>query len=140
VYSFGAGLFFLGYSQIPGGLIVERWGMRRISALILWVWGAYLMSLSFIHSADSFFIGRFLLGIAEVGLVPGIRRLPLPLVSRGVSCSRQMAWFFLCSPVALAAGGPLAALLLQIRWFGLAGWRWLALLDGIPALFCGVVT
>lgn len=141
VYGFGAGLFFLGYMllQIPGGLIVERWGMRRITTMILCIWGMCAMSLSVIHTAGAFFLGRFLLGVAEGGLVPGIV-VYLSHWFPGQYRARAMAGFFLCSPVALATGGPLAALLLQIHWLGLAGWRWLAILEGIPALFFGGLT
>lgn len=140
-YGLGAGLFFLGYLmlQIPGGLIVERWGMRRMTSLILWAWGICAASLGAIHTSHSFFAGRFLLGVAEGGLVPGI----IVYLSRwfaGPYRARAMAGFFLCSPVALATGGPLASLLLRIHWLGFAGWRWLALLEGAPAVITGTIT
>jgi MFS transporter, ACS family, tartrate transporter len=141
VYGFGAGLFFVGYLllEIPGALIVQRWGVRRWTARILLTWGLCAVSLSFIQSATSFYIGRFLLGVAEGGLFPGI----IVYLSRWVPArhrAKAIASFVLASPVALALGGPLAGMLLAIHWFGVAGWRWLLVVEGIPALVFAVLT
>ena len=74
VYGFGAGLFFIGYLvlEIPGALIVQRWGARRWIARILATWGICTTVAGFIHTANQFYAARFLLGLAEAGLVPGV--------------------------------------------------------------------
>jgi ACS family tartrate transporter-like MFS transporter len=141
VYGFGAGLFFVGYLllEIPGALIVQRWGLRRWTARILLTWGLCAISLSLVHTASSFYIGRFVLGVAEGGLFPGI----IVYLSRWIPSrhrAKAIASFVLASPVALAIGGPLAGLLLSIRWLGVPGWRWLLIVEGIPALIFAVLT
>jgi ACS family tartrate transporter-like MFS transporter len=141
VYGFGAGLFFVGYLllEIPGALIVQRWGVRRWTARILLTWGLCAIGLSFVQSATSFYIGRFLLGVAEGGLFPGI----IVYLSHWVPArhrAKAIASFVLASPVALALGGPLAGLLLAIHWLGVPGWRWLLIVEGIPALAFSVLT
>ena len=141
IYGFGAGLFFVGYllPEIPGALIVQRWGARRWVTLIMLLWGACALSLGFIHSAASFYIGRFCLGVAEGGLFPGV----IVYLSHWIPArygAGAIAIFTLASPAALAAGGPLAGLLLTIRWMGLSGWRWLSILEAVPALGFGILT
>jgi MFS transporter, ACS family, tartrate transporter len=141
VYGFGAGLFFVGYllPEIPGALIVERRGARRWVALIMLAWGSCALTLGFIHSAHAFYLGRFCLGVAEGGLFPGI----IVYLSHWIPprCGAgAIAVFTLASPAALAAGGPLAGLLLTIRWMGLSGWRWLSILEALPAIGFGILT
>lgn len=139
-YGFGAGLFFLGYLllEIPGALIVQRWGVRRWTSCILLSWGLCALGLSCIHTSTGFYVGRFLLGVAEGGLFPGfIVYLAHWIPSR--HRAGAIATFVLASPVALAVGGPLAGLLLQIHWFGFAGWRWLSVVEAIPALVFSVL-
>lgn len=141
IYGFGAGLFFLGYLllEIPGALIVQRWGARPWITAIMFSWGACALALGFIHSAASFYIGRFLLGIAEGGLFPGV----IVYLSQWVPSRHRagaIAIFTLASPAALAAGGPVAGLLLNIRWLGLSGWRWLCILEALPAVGFAILT
>jgi ACS family tartrate transporter-like MFS transporter len=141
VFGLGAGLFFLGYVllEIPGALIVERYGARRWTARILVTWGVCTICLGFIHTAHQFYAGRFVLGVAEAGFFPGmIVYLThwVPSRYRGGA----IATLVIASPVALAMGGPIASLLLPIHWFRLAGWRWLSILEGVPAIVLGVVT
>lgn len=141
VYGFGAGLFFIGYLvlEIPGALIVQRWGARRWIARILATWGICTVVAGFIHTANQFYAARFLLGLAEAGLVPGVLVYLhewFPAQYR----ARALAKFFIASSVALAIGGPIAGLILRITWWGVPGWRWLFVLEGIPAVVLAVVT
>lgn len=141
VFGFGAGLFFLGYVllEIPGALIVEGYGARRWTARILVSWGICTICLGFIHTAHQFYIWRFVLGTAEAGFFPGmIVHLTHWVPSR--YRARAIAAFVIASPVALAVGGPIASLLLPLHWLQLAGWRWLFILEGVPAIALGIVT
>jgi MFS transporter, ACS family, tartrate transporter len=141
VYGFGAGLFFIGYLvlEIPGALIVQRWGARRWIARILATWGICTVLVGFVHTARQFYLARFFLGLAEAGLIPGVvvyLHEWFPARYR----ARALGRFFIASSVALAIGGPIAGLILRLNWSSLPGWRWLFILEGIPAVALAVVT
>jgi len=141
VYGFGAGLFFIGYLflEIPGALIVQRWGARRWIARILLTWGVCTALVGFVHTPHEFYLARFFLGLAEAGLIPGVvvyLHEWFPSQYR----AQALARFFMASTFALAIGGPIAGLILRIHWLGLPGWRWLFILEGIPAVVLAVVT
>ena len=141
VYGFGAGLFFIGYLvlEIPGALIVQRWGARRWIARILATWGMCTALVGSIHTAHQFYAARFLLGLAEAGLVPGVL-VHLHQWFPAQYRARALAKFFIASSVALAIGGPIAGLILRLDWWGIPGWRWLFVLEGIPAVLLSIVT
>lgn len=141
VFGFGSGIFFIGYLvfEIPGALIVERWSARKWMARILITWGICTVLVGFVRGAGEFYTARFLLGCAEAGFFPGI------IVYLGHwfprrERARAMAGFILAIPVCLVLGAPLSALLLQVNWFGLAGWQWIFILQGLPAVILGLVT
>jgi len=141
VYGFGAGLFFVGYLvlEVPGALIVQRWGARSWIIRILASWGICTALAGFIHTAHQFYLVRFVLGLAEAGLVPGVLVYLhewFPAQYR----ARALARFFMASAFALAIGGPIAGLILKVNWLGTPGWRWLFILEGIPALVLAVVS
>ena len=141
VYGLGAGLFFAGYVilQIPGGLIVQRWGARRFMAVILIAWGFCTIAVGTVHTAREFYITRFILGVAEAGFAPGIivyLNQWFPSKYR----ARALARYVMAGTVSLAVGGPIAALLLRVSWLGLPGWRWVFILEGIPAILVGIAT
>jgi ACS family tartrate transporter-like MFS transporter len=141
VYGFGAGLFFVGYLvlEIPGALIVQRWGARRWIARILTTWGVCTVLVGFVHTAREFYLARFFLGLAEAGLIPGVvvyLHEWFPVRYR----ARALGRFFIASSVALAIGGPIAGLILRLNWFDIPGWRWLFILEGIPAVALAAVT
>lgn len=141
VYGFGAGLFFLGYLvlEVPGALIVHRWGARRWIARILASWGLCTALVGLIHTANQFYTARFVLGLAEAGLVPGVLVYLhewFPAKYR----ARALARFFIASPIALAIGGPIAGMILRLNWLGMPGWRWLFILEGIPAIALAVIS
>jgi ACS family tartrate transporter-like MFS transporter len=135
VYGIGAGVFFLGYGpfQLPANLILNRLGAKRWLFLILASWGVISMANALISGPLSFYALRFLLGLAECGLVPGVLLYLtywFPLSYR----ARFSATFLAGSPVAFVIGGPLSAMILQMEGVGgLHGWQWLFILEGVPA-------
>lgn len=141
VYGFGAGIFFLGYFllEIPGALIVERWGARRWICRILVTWGIVTVLFAFIRTPGQFYTGRFLLGVAEAGFFPGVI-VYLTHWFRESDRSRALAGFLIAAPVALVVGAPISALTLHLDWLGIGGWRWIFILQGLPAIFLGIVT
>jgi MFS transporter, ACS family, tartrate transporter len=141
VYGLGSGIFFLGYFllQIPGALIVERCGARRWIAWILVAWGLVTALFAVVQTPGQFYIGRFLLGVAQAGFFPGVV-VYLTQWFRQSDRSRALAGFLVAAPVSLAIGGPLSALILQMQFFQMSGWRWVFILQGMPAILLGVVT
>jgi ACS family tartrate transporter-like MFS transporter len=141
VYGFGAGVFFVGYAlcEIPSNLLLVKVGARRWIARIMLTWGALSIALMFVKGATTFYVLRFLLGVAEAGFLPGIIYYLgnwFPSVER----ARAVSWFMLAIPLSTVVGGPLAGLILGLNgWHGLAGWQWLFLLEGVPALLLGLV-
>ncbi len=141
VFGFGAGVFFLGYFllQIPGALIVERWSARRLISAILITWGILTMLIGFVRTPNQFYVSRFLLGAAEAGFFPGVL-VYLSHWFRSGDRARATARFALAAPVALVIGAPLSSVILKLNWLGLPGWRWVFILQGVPAILFGVVT
>jgi sugar phosphate permease len=141
VVGFGAGIFSLGYVilEIPGSIIVERWSARRWMARIMISWGLVTMGMAFIHTPHQFYTMRFLLGLAEAGFFPGII-VYLTHWFIYEDRAKAVAFFMSAIPLAYAVGSPISGLLLGVHWGGLHGWQWLFILEGIPALFFGVVT
>ena len=141
VYGQGAGIFFIGYLafEIPGALIVERFGARRWMARILITWGLCTGAVGLVRTPAQFYWARFLLGLAEAGFFPGII-VYLTHWFALADRARAMSGLILAIPVALGLGAPLSAAILQIHWFDVSGWRWLFILEGLPAVALGVFT
>ena len=141
VIGFGAGIFFLGYFllEIPGALIVERWGARRWIARIMITWGLITVLMAFIHTERQFYLVRFFVGAAEAGFLPGVI-VYLTHWFRYQDRAQAVAVFYAANPISYIVGSPLAGLLLGISWLGLRGWRWLFIIEGIPAVLFGVIT
>ena len=141
VIGFGAGIFFLGYFllEIPGALIVERWGARRWIARIMISWGLMTVLMAFIHTSRQFYIVRFLVGAAEAGFLPGVI-VYLTYWFRYQDRAKAVAFFYAANPLSYVIGSPLAGLLLGLSWLGMRGWRWLFIIEGIPAVIVGVIT
>ena len=137
----GAGIFFLGYFllEIPGALIAERWSARLWISRIMISWGILVVVMAFIHTARQFFIVRFLVGAAEAGFFPAVV-VYLTHWFRALDRAKAVAGFYAAMPLSYVIGSPLAGLLLGLSWFGLRGWRWLFILEGIPAIVLGLVT
>ncbi len=140
-YGFGAGIFFFGYFlfEIPGTLMVEAWSARKWIARILVGWGLVACAMAFIQTPRQFFWLRFLLGAAEAGFFPGVV-VYLSHWFRVEDRARAFAFFMLAVPISNIIGAPVSGLLLGVHWAGMAGWRWLFLLEGLPAIVLGVVT
>jgi len=141
VFGFGSGIFFIGYLlfEIPGCIIVERWSARKWFARIMVTWGLITVLMAFIRTPAHFYIVRVLLGAAEAGFFPGIL-VYLTHWFRSEDRAKACAIFMIAIPVANIIGSPLGGLLLGVHWFGLQGWRWLFIVEGIPAIVFGVIT
>ena len=139
VYGFGAGVFFIGYClfEVPSNLVLYRTGARLWIARIMVTWGLAASAMMLVHTPWSFYLLRFLLGVAEAGFFPGIifyLTYWYPARERG----RAYAWFLAAIPVCGVIGGPLSGALLGLDGaLGLQGWQWLFLLEGIPSILVG---
>ena len=142
IYALGAGIFFIGYFlfEVPSNLVLHRVGARLWMARILVTWGIISSTMMFVKGTTSFYILRFLLGIAEAGFFPGMilyLTYWFPTHARG----RAVGRFMTATAVASAIGGPVSGLLLELNgWHGLDGWQWLFLLEGLPAIVLGFIT
>jgi len=140
MYGFGAGIFFIGYAlfEVPSNLILARIGARLWIARIMVTWGFVSIAMMWAHSPATFYVLRFLLGVAEAGFFPGIIYYLcdwFPQKQR----ARAVSWFMTAIPLSIVIGGPLAGLLLGLDGrLGLAGWQWLFLVEGLPAMFLGI--
>ena len=141
VIGFGAGIFALGYVilEIPGTLIIERWSARRWIARIMVSWGLVTIGMAFVRTAHQFYTMRFLLGLAEAGFFPGII-VYLTHWFVYEDRAKAIAGFMAAIPLAYVVGSPISGLLLGVHWGSLRGWQWLFILEGLPALFFGVMT
>jgi MFS family permease len=142
VYGLGAGIFFIGYVlfEVPSNLILHRVGARRWIARIAITWALVAVAMVFVKSATSFYIVRFLLGVAEAGFFPGV----IYYLTQWVPASqraRLIGLFMTAIPISTALGGPISGAILSLDGaYGLAGWQWLFLLETIPSLLLGVAT
>jgi len=141
VFGFGAGIFFIGYFllEIPGTLLVEKWSARKWLARIIFSWGLLAALTAFIKNSTHFYVARFLLGMAEAGFFPGVI-VYLSHWFRSRDRAKTVAMFMAALPISTIFGGPISGLILGVNWLGLAGWRWVFILEGIPAIILGVVT
>jgi MFS transporter, ACS family, tartrate transporter len=135
--------FYLGYLlfEVPSNLILHRVGARRWISRIMITWGIVSTCTMFVRDARSFYLVRILLGIAEAGFFPGIV-LYLSYWFPARERARAVACFMMASPLSGAFGGVLSGSLLQRTdgaW-GLRGWQWLFLIEGIPSVILGLVT
>jgi ACS family tartrate transporter-like MFS transporter len=141
-YGLIAGIFFFGYFifEIPSNLMLHRIGARVWIARILVTWGIVAMLGGFAQRSAHLYLVRFLLGVAEAGYFPGIM-LYLTYWFRQRQLAQAVALFCTANPVANIIGAPFSGMILDhIHWFGLSGWRWLLILEGVPAIAGGVCT
>jgi len=142
VYGLGAGMFFAGYFffQVPSNLALQRIGARRWIALLMTLWGVISSSMLLVSGPRSFYLLRFLLGAAEAGFFPGVI-LYLKNWFPAQARARTVARFMTAGPLSGVVGGPLSGALLGLHLkFGLSGWQWMFLMEGIPAILLGAVT
>lgn len=141
VYGLGAGLFFIGYAlcEVPSNLLMLRFGPRRWLARIMLTWGLLAAGMMFVRTPLQFYVMRLLLGISEAGFFPGIiyyLTLWFPARMRARAVSR----FYIALPLSSVVMGSLAGRLMGLQGtFGLAGWQWLFLLEGLPSVFYSFV-
>jgi ACS family tartrate transporter-like MFS transporter len=141
VYGLGAGLFFVGYAlcEVPSNLLLLRFGPKRWLARIMLTWGLLATAMMFVRTPLEFYTLRLLLGIAEAGFFPGViyyLTLWFPAKMRARAVSR----FYVALPLSSVVMGSLAGWLLGLQGkFGLAGWQWLFLIEGLPAACFSVV-
>lgn len=140
-FGFGAGVFFIGYVllEIPCAVLVESWSARKLLARIMVSWGLLAACTAFVQTPGQFYAVRFLLGMAEAGFFPGVL-VYLSHWYRDEDRAKAVAMFMTAIPVAELVGAPVSGLLMQLNWLGWSGWRWMLVLEGIPAMILGVVT
>ena len=141
VFGFGSGIFFVGYVllEIPGTLLVELWSARKWIARIMISWGFVAALTGLIHTATEFYWARFLLGVAEAGFFPGVI-VYLTHWYRNEDRAKAVGMFMSAIPLSQMIGAPVSGLLMKIHWLGWSGWRWLLILEGLPAVLLGIVT
>ncbi|MGY5393369.1 MFS transporter [Acinetobacter sp. NigerLNRRAM0016] len=141
ILGFGAGIFFLGYFlfEVPSNIILHKVGARIWIARVMVTWGIIAGGMAFVESSTSFYVMRFLLGVAEAGFFPGII-LYLSFWFPARNRAGVIALFMAAAPIATAIGSPISAALLEMHGImGLAGWQWMFLIEALPAVILGVV-
>jgi ACS family tartrate transporter-like MFS transporter len=141
MFGVAGGIFFLSYFlfEVPSNLILHRVGARLWIARVMITWGAISSATAFVTGAQQLYTLRFLLGAAEAGFFPGII-LYLTYWFPERWRARVTAGFMTAIPVASFIGSPISAALLNLHGFlGLAGWRWMFLIEGLPAIVLGFV-
>jgi len=136
------GIFFFGYSifEIPSNLLLHKIGARLWIARILISWGIVAMLTGFAQNVSQLYVARFLLGLAEAGYFPGIV-LYLTYWFPQRERAQAIALFMTGIPVTSILGAPVSGLILDhVHWLGVSSWRWLLILEGAPAIACGVLT
>jgi ACS family tartrate transporter-like MFS transporter len=142
VYGLGTGIFFLGYFlfEVPSNLMLARIGARVWIARIAITWGLISCAMAIVQTPASFYVFRFLLGVAEAGFFPGVIYYLsqwFPAAARASAISR----FMTAAAVSGIVGGPLSAALFKLDGLsGLAGWQWIFVAQGIPSLVLGLTT
>jgi MFS transporter, ACS family, tartrate transporter len=142
VFGWGAGIFFIGYFifEVPSNLALEKFGASRWIARIMVTWGIISALMAIVSGEWSFYILRFLLGVAEAGFFPGII-LYLTYWFPAEYRARFLGAFAVAVPVSTVIGAPVSGLLLGLDGaMGLKGWQWLFVIEGIPSVLLGIVT
>jgi ACS family tartrate transporter-like MFS transporter len=140
-FGFVSGIFFIGYFlfEVPSNVMLGRYGARVWIARILLTWGAVAMASGFVQDANQLYVLRFLLGVAEAGFFPGII-VYLTHWFRARELATTVALFTSAIPVSYIIGAPLSTWVMDnCTWFGWSGWRWMLVLEGVPAVIGGVV-
>ena len=141
VFGLGAGLFFVGYFlfEVPSNMLLHRFGANRWIARIMISWGVLSAGFAFVDSAKSFYVLRFLLGVAEAGFYPGVifyLSYWVPSAYRG----RAIALMMSAIPLSAIVGNLLSGWIMDGMQdvAGLDGWKWMFILEAVPAVLMGV--
>jgi ACS family tartrate transporter-like MFS transporter len=141
-FGFAAGMFFIGYCifEIPSNVALQRFGARKWLARIMVTWGLAAAATAFATGPVSYSAIRFVTGVAEAGFYPGAIfyiATWFPVAVRG----RILAWFVVAVPLSSVISGPISTALLQMDGiYGLTGWQWLFIIEGLPACVLGLIT
>jgi MFS family permease len=140
-FGWGAGILFFGYCffEVPSNILLYRFGARIWLARIMITWGLIAAATALVVGPKSFYVARFILGVAEAGFNPGVMFFFMAWFPKRFR-SRAMAWFQMAIPLSAVVAGPLSATIMQMDGFlGLAGWQWMFILEGLPATILGIV-
>ena len=142
VYGLGAGIFFIGYflCEVPSNIVLHKVGARRWIARIMITWGILSGCFAFVQTEWQFYILRFLLGVAEAGLAPGLL-LYLTYWFPSYRRARMTVLWFIAIPISGMIGGPLSGLIMDRMsgvhgWFG---WQWMFVIEAIPTVIVGLL-
>jgi MFS transporter, ACS family, tartrate transporter len=138
-FGWGAGIMFAGYCicEVPSNLALYRFGARRWLARIMITWGLMAAATALAVGPTSFYVIRLLLGIGEAGFFPGVIFF-LAVWFPSSYRTRVLAWFTVSTPLSSLVGGPLSSWLLHMDGvLGLAGWKWMFIVEGLPACVLG---
>ncbi|PNB72287.1 MFS transporter [Pseudomonas sp. GW456-E7] len=141
IYGVGAGIFFIGYFlfEVPSNLLLQKIGAKKTIMRITIGWGAICVLMAWVTSPLEFYILRFLMGVFEAGLQPGVilyLTYWLPAHRRG----KALGVFMSASALSLMFGSPIAAYLMETLngTGGLSGWQWLFIVEGFPSVMAGI--
>jgi MFS family permease len=141
IYGVGAGIFFLGYFifEVPSNLLLHKVGARNWLARIMLTWAVISACFAFVQTPTTFYVLRFLLGVAEAGFAPGVI-LYLTYWFPAARRAKALSLFFMAIPLAGMIGGPLSGYIMHAFQgaHGLSGWKWLFILEALPSLVLGV--
>ncbi|RDU99039.1 MFS transporter [Trinickia dinghuensis] len=140
-FGFASGIFFIGYFlfEVPSNVLLNKFGARVWIARILITWGIVSVISAFVQNATQLYVLRFLLGVAEAGFFPGII-VYLTYWFRAKELATTVALFTAAIPVSYIIGAPLSTWVMDhVHWFAWSGWRWMLVLEGVPALIGGVM-
>jgi ACS family tartrate transporter-like MFS transporter len=140
VFGLGVGVFFIGYLalQVPGSLLAEQWSARKTIAGSLAIWGSLTALTALVHTPMQLYLARFVLGLAEASFFPGVM---VYLSHWFIQRDRAKATgnFLAAIPLSMLIGSPVAGWIVGHHWLGIAGWRWLFVLEGLPAVVLGAI-
>jgi len=141
ILGLGGGLYFVSYVlfEVPSNILILKQGVRRFLARIMITWGIVSTAMALVQGPMSFSVMRFVLGAAEAGLFPGVILYLTYWFPKSYRAT-YVGWFALAIPLSSFFGSPLSAALLHLNgWLGLAGWQWLFIAEGLPAVVLGIV-
>lgn len=143
MFGIGAGIFFIGYMlfEVPSNMMLHKFGSRIWIGRIMVTWGIVSCAMAFVQGPTSFYVLRFLLGVAEAGFAPGVLlylTFWFPAKERG----RATALFMTATVLSIVVGAPFSGWLMDAGegLFGLHGWQAMFIIEGIPAIILGVIT